>query len=1370
MNYKKLNNSIGWLTFLIATIVYFMTLESTVSLWDCGEYITAANKLEVGHPPGAPLFMLLGRLFSFFASDDMVAVWINRMSGLSSSFTILFTFWSITMLAKKMAFRNGRTLSQGQIIAIMGSGFVGAMAYTFTDSFWFSAVEGEVYAMSSLFTAMIFWAILKWDEEMNLIKEGDLDGSHSPMRWMVLIMFLFGLAIGVHLLGLLVVPSIAYVIYFNRWEQVNIKGFFLTGVISVFALGFIQEGIIPGTISWASKFEIFFVNSLGLPFYVGGIFFFILLIVLCIFLVRWSRKKNKPLWNVIGLGLIVLLIGYGSFATIVIRSNANPPLDENDPENLVTLYSYLKREQYGSWPIVYGPYWNSEMDEGSTWGDRGPVHARRFVVQQGDIDIKAFKDEARAKAFVKESGRPYEIKEKYFITNEDFRKNQEPTYLQNTIFPRMFWNSDDTKVNGYKDWSGYSVNTDPRDSDVMGSDGQRLPRFSENITYFMRYQMNWMYWRYFMWNFAGRQNDIQGHGDQMRGNWLSGVKFIDEMRLGAQGVDSPTFTQNNPANNKFFFLPLILGIIGMCFHFYRAPKDAFVVFLTFIFTGLAIVIYLNQKPFEPRERDYAYAASFYAFAMWIGLGVYALYEAFKGFTQKEFKGMGIIAGSGAVLFLLIDLATEDSFPCFSSWLYICLIAGLLIGGMTMLGKTVRSEKTGAILAAAFGVIIPVVLGAQGWDDHNRHNKTSARDLAYNYLEPCTTNSILFTNGDNDTFPLWYLQEVEKKRTDVRVCNLSLMGTDWYTDQMKMRAYLSDPLPIKFEEDQIMMYAGGTDQVFFLSMFEMMNVGIPRDVMKDLYTQKINYNKTSFLAAYSGLMSNLNGITSKITAKDANAEAKVSQIKTYFSHPKENPSFEDLEEMINKVIEVFNMYSNRMIEVNVKELQDVQGLLTKWEKTWDYLPIEKAMEFTRDDKNMFVPSGRRSKMRFFPSHGFVMKVNKDNVIKSGIAKEEQRAAIADEVKFFIDKQYLTREQVMMMDILANNDWKRGIYFSSPYGSNVSIALLQAGFVKQVGLSFELNPVVDNERIPMNMEKMYNDLMNVYSYGKMNQPGVLTDYYTRRHTSQLRSNFSKLAEMYLNKAESETRFKESNASKIELIRAGGNVKLADSVANVIKGTDARVADYKSRAVKLIKKSLDVMPVKRVIDYGEPNRDGNQLRANDGSVYPGYSDGDLHNYVVILYRAGAKEEAEKLGMELAKEIETILNYFEKSSAKIGYINRPDLTSALTNYMIINMVASDESMGNPDGKLARHMTATIQRLYSKVFPAKYKELDELSAKSGESRRTGYGLMRTELQGLVEAIGIRFGYIASSTGPESGTSGGLTPEQIQQMMEEQGM
>jgi hypothetical protein len=500
MNYKKINVLTGWLVFLIATFVYLSTIESTVSLWDCGEYIMAAYKLEVGHPPGAPLFMLLGRLFTFFVGDvTNVAVWINSMSALSSSFTILFMFWSITLLVKKMVLERKKELSSGDVIAIMGSGIVGALAYTFSDTFWFSAVEGEVYAMSSLFTAIVFWAILKWDEEMALLQGGKLSIEAAPNRWLLFILFMIGLAIGVHLLGILLVPAIGYVIYFRLWKEIKVKTFILVGIISVVVLAVIQEGVIPGTISFASSFEIFFRNSIGLPFLSGTIFFFALLIGGLIYGARYARKKGKTvLYNSI-FALIFLFIGYGSFAVIVIRSNADTPMDQNNPENLVNLRSYLKRDQYGAAPLLSGPYWNSKELGGrfdgdgtwdayadrSGWGDRDAVFQRRFIAQKNEQNLKTFLNKEDAEKYAKENGA--EVKELFYEVNADSRLKSEPAYQQSTIFPRMYSPDEPRKVEGYKYWSNYDASR--RDGE-MGKDNLPLPTFGENMKYFFSYQCN----------------------------------------------------------------------------------------------------------------------------------------------------------------------------------------------------------------------------------------------------------------------------------------------------------------------------------------------------------------------------------------------------------------------------------------------------------------------------------------------------------------------------------------------------------------------------------------------------------------------------------------------------------------------------------------------------------------------------------------------------------------------------------------------------------------------------------------------------------------------------------------------------------------
>jgi hypothetical protein len=1349
MNYKKTNTYLGWLVFLIATTVYFITLEDTVSLWDCGEYITAAYKLEVGHPPGAPLFMLIGRIFSFFAAPENVAVWINRVSALSSSASILFMFWSITLLSKKMALKKSRILSKGQMIAIFGSGIIGSLSYTFTDSFWFSAVEGEVYAMSSLFTALIFWAILKWDEETDAIKHNELALETSPLRWMILILFLFGLAIGVHLLGLLVIPSIGFIIYFNQSKTFSWKGFFITAILSIFTLGFIQEGIIPGTISWASKFEIAFVNSMGLPFYMGSMFFFALLIFGSLFLVRWSRKTNKPILNAAALGLIVFLIGYGSFATIVIRSSSNTPLDENDPENLVTLHAYLKREQYGSWPILFGPYWNSKMEEDQTlFKDRSKFYARRFVVTKGDQDLKAFKDEKNAVAYSKKLGRSHEVIEKYFVTNEDYRKNQEPVYSQNTLLPRMFL-QDPSKIDGYKSWSGYDETEDK--GTEIGSDGKRLPTFGENITYLFKYQVNWMYWRYFMWNFSGRQNDIQGHGDAIRGNWKSGFKSIDKLHLGAQNQDSPTFTSNNESNNSFYFIPLILGLIGMLFHFYKAPKDAFVVLLTFIFTGLAIVFYLNQKPFEPRERDYAYAASFYVFTIWIGLSVYALFEIYNKLTKKEIQGIGIISLIGLFIFFVIDLNSSTGFTASLSWLYISVIGGILIGITRLIGSKNKDESKGAILAIVLTSLAPILLSVQGWDDHDRSNKTSARDLAFNYLESCKKNGILFTNGDNDTFPLWYLQEVEEKRTDVRVCNLSLMQTDWYTDQMKMKAYDSDPLPIKFREDQIMMYAGNTDQVYFLSMLDLMNSGISSAVLTKIIDLKIKSNKTAFKEAFNNLQLNCAGISSEITAKDQAYQANLTDILTTFNTQIANPSAKDVEKLATSIFNVLIGSQKGIFNASQEILQQLQQQATDWETSWDFIPIEKAMEFVRDDANLITINN--SKLRIFPSKGFIVPINKAAILKSGLLTKEQVSDLPDKITFKIDdKQAITREQVMMLDVIGNNDWKRPIYFSSPGGSDVSIALYQGGYIQQNGMVYEFTPLQIESTI--SKEKMYTNLMKTYDYGKMNQKGVISDYYTRRHTSQYRDMFLRLAETFLNDIDNN----DLNKENADISKSSGQIEAYKKFSKNILSS-SKINEYKALSIKLIKKSLEVMPLDRVIDYGEPTQAREKAVYAPGEEYPLYNDGVTHDYVNILLRAGDKKGAEKLAIAVSTHLESIIRYFETSRGIISFKNKQDLVSAISNYCKLTRNLLAEKTGISKAKITSKNTATISRFFNISLPKLISEIREEEIASSEI---------TQFEHHIKSVGVNFGFVKGGLPSNQPQNQQISPEMIQQMMQNQ--
>lgn len=1249
MTYSKWNAYLGWLIFAIASAVYLMTIESTASLWDCGEYITAAYKLEVGHPPGAPLFMVLGRLFSFFAAPENVAVYINALSAISSSLTILFMFWSLTLLIKKIVLKQGDDLSGGTQIAIFSAAAVGSLAYTFSDSFWFSAVEGEVYAMASLFTAVIFWAILKWDEEMEFIQHGSKLSDLRPNRWLLLIFFMLGLAIGVHLLGILVVPAIGYMIYFRTQEQVSIKGLLLTGVISIVALGFIQEAVIPGSIAMASNFEVSFVNSLGLPFYSGTIFFFILLISACLYIVRYAHRAGKTILYNAMMGLVMLLIGYGSFAVIVIRSNANTPLDENDPENLVTLHSYLKREQYGSAPILFGPHWNSfrngeEMTEDgpkildrSAWKDLSAYFLRRFVVIENDVEVKAFASETEAEAWVKANKGAYSIEEKYYESNASIRQGAVATYSQTTFFPRMY-NGEGSGAalhrQLYAKWSGYNENDGT--STEIGRDGKRLPTFGENLTYFFRYQVNFMYMRYFMWNFAGRQNDLQGHGDNMHGNWLSGISFLDEARLGSQ-EHAPYYTQENPGRNTYFMLPLILALLGLVFHYRKMPKDAFILTLAFLFTGLAIVVYLNQKPYEPRERDYAYAGSFYFFAMWIGIGVYAIFDLLK--------------------------------------------------------KYLKESKVRAGIATALGLIVPVMMGSQNWDDHDRSGKTSARDLAHNYLESCGKNGILFTNGDNDTFPLWYLQEVEGKRTDVRVCNLSLMGTDWYTNQMKLKTYESDPLPIKFREDQILMYAGNTDQVYFMPLLQLFSQNLSDTIIKKVLDLRLKHNPSEAKMAAGYFDQRAQVLFADVVAKSPEAEL----LKTQIASTDSTNMIAATIDKYQKVFQLFEAARNGQVEFKNNTGQDLQELLEQYERIWSAVDFADAMAFVRDDANMI--TDEQNKFSFFPSSKFALKVNRQNAIASGVLSSKTKAAnVADEIVFEFDPertQALPRDEVMMMDVVANNDWKRGIYFSSNRGSSFSIALLSAGYIKQVGMAYALTPA-KKEPALMDVDQMEKNMLETYIFGDMANPNVLTDYYARRHTIQYRANFLLLAE--------------------QLYALG----------------------RKNEAIKVLDRSMQIMPEETVMDYGDinpvdPFNSLNYNKAHNQFMFQGQdirplNAGILHEFVQLYYLLGQTKKAEALGQKILENYQTVVAYFEHSDVEIAgnEENAEDLIAVAD--ALLKMRTTVKETNKAGSAFTRSLEKTIQVLYKKVLPRIYSGLDALASENGEA---GDGLYSNRLANL---------------------------------------
>ena len=767
--YKLLNNVLGWAVFVIAAVTYILTLESTASFWDCGEFIASGYKLEVGHPPGNPIFMLTARFFANFASSPSeVAYMVNLMSGLLSAATILLLFWTITRLAQKIVLREGETeetMSLGQMIAILGSGLVGALAYAWSDTFWFSAVEGEVYAYSSFCTALVFWLILKWESVADL--------PHAN-RYIILIAYIIGVSIAVHLLNLLCIPAIVLVYYYRKYKNTDLKGSLIALLVSFVLIVLLLYGLVPGFVEVASWVELLFVNVFHLPFNSGVVFYFFLIVgviawaiyetyaqrsdrlikisfLISIVLVGipfigdgyiigivltavlayylFTRKKLAVVaMNTILLSLFVIFIGYSSYALIVIRSTANTPMDQNSPEDIFSLGGYLNREQYGDRPLFYGQTFPAEIARdanGTAISTKGKAIWKK--------KLKTSEDEA----------------DRYIVTGYNEHYEYQPEL--NMLFPRMY--SDKSEhISAYKEWTNFKG----RPVQVRTSEGTKTvmkPTFAENLAFFLDYQLNYMYWRYFMWNFAGRQNDIQGHGEVQNGNWISGFNFIDKHIAGDQ-TNLPGDLKNNAGRNVFYMLPLLLGLIGLFYQAFSGKKGIesfWVTFFLFFMTGIAIVIYLNQTPYQPRERDYAYAGSFYAFAIWIGLGVAAVWR-----------------------------------------------------GLNYLLKTTDEKPVSAITAAVAALLclcVPLQMVSQTWDDHDRSGRYVCRDFGMNYLSSVDENGIIFTNGDNDTFPLWYVQEVEGYRTDVRVCNLSYLQTDWYIDQMKRPAYESAPLPISADESK-----------------------------------------------------------------------------------------------------------------------------------------------------------------------------------------------------------------------------------------------------------------------------------------------------------------------------------------------------------------------------------------------------------------------------------------------------------------------------------------------------------------------------------------------------------------------------------------
>ncbi len=905
-NFKLVNNILGWLVFVISATVYLLTVEPTVSWWDCGEFITSAYKFEVGHPPGAPFFMIVARFFTLFASDtSKVALMVNSFSGIASAATILFLYWSIVHLAKKL-YPSGK-LTLGEEIAILGAGLVGALAFTFTDSFWFSAVEGEVYAFSSFFTAIVFWAILKWENV------ADEPGAN---RWLVLIAYLMGLSIGVHLLNLLAIPAIAYVYYFKKYK-VTWKGVVVAGVASIAILGGLQYLIIPGVARLAFAFDYVFVNSFGLPFNSGVLFMVALIIALSVIGIRFTEKKGKVVWNTAILIILVILIGYSSFALILIRASANPPMNQNHPDNAYKLLYYLNREQYGDRPLFHGQYYTANA-----------------IGTEGEKDIYN------------------KINGKYVKTGTVPGKTKYNPKLE-TFLPRMY-STKSEHVNVYKEW-GKVKGTKVRINERGEAKTVIRPTFFENMRFFVNYQVGHMYMRYFMWNFAGRQNDRQGHGEFANGNWISGFKFLDEAKIGPT-EKLPDHMKNDPTTNKYYMLPLLFGIIGMLYQYKQGAqgkKYFSVTMLLFVFTGLAIVVYLNQNPIQPRERDYAYAGSFYAFALWIGLAVPAFYSMLKKYAS------GPVVAGGIVLASLI--------------------------------------------------IVPGILASENWDDHDRSGRFMARDYAINYLESCDQNALLFTYGDNDTFPLWYVQEVEGVRPDVRIVNLSYLGMDWYVSQQKNKINDAGPMPFTFTPDKY--YQGRRDLV----------------ILQDRMKEPIDLVEAMKL----------------LGSDDVRSKVKVS--------------------------------SGNMM---------------------DYLP----------------------------SKSFYLNVDKEKVLSTGTVKEENAALIADRIDFSINKNFITQSEWVILNLIAANNWERPIYFdhSLIYTGNIFVT----DWLQFEGMAYKLVPIKTARRGiytgMVDVEKLYDKVMNKFVWGNVNDPDVFIDDYNNKEIRiiQARYLFARLAQELTEKGKNDS----------------------------------------------------------------------------------------------------------------------------------------------------------------------------------------------------------------------------------------------------------
>jgi hypothetical protein len=967
-NFNKWNTITGWVAFSIALITFSLTVEPTMSFWDCGEYIATAAKLEVGHPPGAPLYQMMGAFFSMFAfNKESIALMVNMMSVFSSAFTILFLFWSLSMVLKKLVARFSQ-INRNNSVVILGSSFVGALAFTFSDSFWFNAVEAEVYAMATLLIALLFWLGLRWEQDMD---------QPNGNRWLLLISLVVGLSFGVHFMALLTIPSIGFLYYFKHYKTITIKNFILANIVVVSVLLFIFKLLLPLTMGLFGKTEIFMVNSIGLPFNSGTIFVTLCIILFFYFGLKYTKEKGYVYINTLILCVLFILIGFSTWLMLPIRANANTVINENKPSDAAEVLAYYNREQYGINPLFYGPQFTETfagLDKNMPYLDKKPNYERDYKTG------------------------------KYVITNNYKNAEQNSDDAHKAILPRM-WSTDPDNIQNYMNFSqpvqftidpnydyaselpSYGIDPESISEEELAEYTGKLrqevekniltfkkafanhevdlegytkflkkysdyliiekPSTFDNIRFMFEYQFGYMYVRYFMWNFVGRQNDIQGKGDAMDGNWLSGIAPLDEIRLGSQ-KNLPSDIVKNKGRNLYYFLPLFLGLLGLFFHANKDIKSFYVLFSLFLFTGIALKIYLNERPYEVRERDYALVGSFYIFAIWIGFGVYALYDTIK------------------------------------DWL---------------------SPKIASPLSIVISLLaVPFLMAFQNWDDHDRSNKYTAVASAKAYLSSCAPNAILFTIGDNDTFPLWYVQEIEGFRTDVRIVNTELFATDWYIDQMKRKAYESEPMPISFEHHQ---YVG--DKLDY-----------------SIFTEKI-------------------------------------------------------------------------------------------ESRWD---IKDLMKFIgSDDERALIEMNDGQKIHFYPTNKIRIPVDKNVVIANKIVNPKYYDSIVPYIDIDIKGQALYKNRLMMLDIIANNNWKRPVYFTGGAFGDEDY-LWMKDYLQLDGMAYKLVPVktpYDKENGILDMGQidtdiMYNTMMNL-DYGNGKDPKIYHDPETRRNSISFRTNLSRLMDQLI-----------------------------------------------------------------------------------------------------------------------------------------------------------------------------------------------------------------------------------------------------------------